>query len=398
MLYELGRYREALDAFTAALSEDPHSASALAMRAATWLNIGRVRKAVSDVAQSLGENPEFAHAHYILSCIRSSQERPRAAEKAIREALRLEPSAVYYCRLAEIKFGRSRLVDCCRIAEEGLALDPRNIPLLLLLAKALSALGRQTEAQDCLRQALAIHPENPATHHALGKLNVHSGDAHEARNLLREARRLNPVAHNDRDALAKAYGRLLWPWRLFDPYLVRLHAWPAARRWCFLAALTAVLLALSLFLSPYPYITLPVFLLVLNWFAASFTVDMFATAAGRIAFRRDLDIAWYRLIPESTRIALPLVCHCIATVVGAASALNPMFALLFLGFTPHYELILVFMRKLNLLEAAGFAVAAFFVYLLAGCSCLCISGESTSTAHGTFLLGVVPAFIIRVDD
>src|SRR5688572_13260311 len=101
MLFQLRRYREAVDAFTAALADEPHSARALAMRAASWLNLGRVRSAARDVVESLGQDPGLAYGYYVLSCVRSSQQRPAAAEEAIREALRIEPSASHYCRLAE---------------------------------------------------------------------------------------------------------------------------------------------------------------------------------------------------------------------------------------------------------------------------------------------------------
>ena len=36
----------------------------------------------------------------------------------------------------------------------------------------------------------------------------------EARDSLREARRLNPIGYHDRETLAAAYGRLMWPFRV----------------------------------------------------------------------------------------------------------------------------------------------------------------------------------------
>ena len=41
MLFQLGRYREAVDALTEELNEQPDSAMAFAMRAAAWINLGR---------------------------------------------------------------------------------------------------------------------------------------------------------------------------------------------------------------------------------------------------------------------------------------------------------------------------------------------------------------------
>lgn len=360
-LFELGRYREAVTEFTADLSEEPHSANALAMRAATWLNLKRTRNAARDAADALREEPELAYAHYVVSYVRSHQQRVGAAESAIREALRIAPSPLFYCRLAELQFERNRFTDCCSATELALLLDPTHVPSLLLRARSLSALGKQEEARDCLHDALALHPNSPATHHALGNVTLQTGESHDARTFLQEARRLNPIAHNDRDALAMAYGRLLWPFRAIDRYLVRFHTWPVTHRWWFLTGTTAILLSISFLLSSYSFfITLPLFLVLLNWLAMPMTTGMLATVVGKLAFRKDLDIAWYHLIPEPARFVFPLVVHCVISVIALIGALLPMFALLFFGFIPHFELFLIFMRKLTLLEAIGFAVTGLF--------------------------------------
>ncbi len=359
-LFDLGRYRDAIEAFSNALKDEPNSGAALAMRAAAWLNLGRTRNAKRDVEDALREEPNLGYAHYILSYVRANQGRAAAAEAAIREAIRLDPCATHFCRLAEIQFERHRYDESRKVIQQALAIDATHIESLLLMAKVLASQGKHESAKECVRQVLALNPEESQAHHAFGSLTLNSGSTSEALASLREARRLNPIAHNDRDTLAAAYGRLMWPFRVLDPCLIRIHTWPVVRRWCFLSAVTAVLLAMSFFLSSYPYFTLPVFLITLNWLAAPYAVDSWATALGKFLFRRDLDIPWYRLIPEPLRIVHPLIVHAIVSVVAAASAVIPLFSLLFLGFAPHFELILIFMRKLTIVESVVFAVIALF--------------------------------------
>jgi tetratricopeptide (TPR) repeat protein len=360
VLFDLGRYRAAIDAFTAELNDEPQSAIALAMRAASWLNLRRLRNADQDVQEAFRHDPNLSYAHYVLSCVRNNQNRIAAAEAAIRDALRIEPNPTYFCRLADIQFQRNRFSDCCRTIEEGLLIEPTHVQLHLLLAQALSALGKQQDARECLRAALSLDPQSPAAHHALGKVNLQTGDSREARGLLQEARRLNPMAHNDRDSLAIAYGRLMWPIRVVDPYLIRLSTWPVSKRWRFVALATGCLLALSFYLSQYLFLTLPIFFLSLNWLAFGMTSQMLARGLGQLAYRRDLNMAWYELLPTPARIVHPVIIHWIISVIAAVSAISPPAALLFLGFAPHFELIFIFMNKLTLIEGIVFAIVGLF--------------------------------------
>ena len=171
---------------------------------------------------------------------------------------------------------------------------------------------------------MAQNPENPAAHHDLGSLSLRSGDSAEALDLLREARRLNPIQHNDRDALAAAYGRLLRPFQVFDRYLIRFHSWSPAHRWLLLAGGATFLLVIVNSLQSYKLLVAPLFLIAFNVLVAPISFEMLSVGFGKIVFRRDLDIAWYRLLPETSRIALPILIHVCVTLMALAIAhINP---------------------------------------------------------------------------
>jgi Flp pilus assembly protein TadD len=361
MLFALGRYSDAVDAFTEELDEQPESAIAFAMRAASWLNCGQTRKASRDVHEAIRLAPELGYAHYVLSCIHSRQGSTTKAEKSIREALRLERNPTYFYRLAEIDFLRNRFDRSLEFVDEGLATNPTHVDCLLLRAKNLSALGRQLEAKSCLLAALSRHPSNPAAHQTLGQITLEVGDTAEARDALREARRLNPIHHNDRDALAAAYGRLLWPLSMIDRRLVRFQSWSPTRRWMLMAGLSTMLLLISICLHEHPSVAAPILILAFNAFAGSMTIDFFAIPLGKVAFRRDLDVPWYALIPELIRPVAAVITHIGATLAALICTIDPALAVLLLGFAVNFELILAFVRKARLPAKLVGGLVGFFL-------------------------------------
>jgi tetratricopeptide (TPR) repeat protein len=358
-----------VDAFSEELTEAPESELAYAMRAASWLNFGKTKDALSDVLEALRVSPNFGYAHYILSCVETNRGRSWKAEAAVREALRLEPRAEYFFRLAEIYNVRGLYSECLGILGEGLALDPWDTNCLMLRAKCLSALGRQQDAKECLSAVLSTNPEDPAAHQALGKLTLEIGSAEHARDSLREARRLNPISHNDRNALAAAYGRMIWPLSLCEPFRIRYEHWLPSRRWMFLASTATVLLLISCICYPHWYVSVPVFLIAFNLVAMSITFDMFATAVGKFVYKKDLDIKWYRLLPELFRFVFPVLLHVfVLSFMAIVCACAPILAVLILGFIVNFELLLLIVRSRFLKQLGFMVIAVLGVFIPLGMS------------------------------
>jgi tetratricopeptide (TPR) repeat protein len=368
LFFDFRRYREAFEAFTDELADDPNSAPALAMRASCLLHLSRPRDAAHDICIALGLAPDFAFAHYILSYVRHHQGRIDLADEAIREALRLDQEAAYFYRLGELLMLRNRLHECRSILQEALSLNPMHVPSLLLHGKLMTRLGRYREAKQSLLDALSINPEQPTAHLALGTVTLQIGQPSEARDALREARRLSPVTHHDRKALAVAYGRLLWPFRFVDQFLIRFPSWTPSVRWCLVALTAAIMLLITLALAEHAMLKAAVFSIVLNLFLAPISFDMTAHAIGKIAYRRDLDIPWPMLFPELLRLAFPIICHVFATWLAFACARSLVLAVVVAAMLPHSELVLIIFRQMNNNEPsdAGLAYAGIVIPILIG--------------------------------
>jgi Flp pilus assembly protein TadD len=343
-LFELSKFEDAIKAYREELSVNPDSAIVYAVMSAAFVNLRRIREADQSNRRALELAPNLSYAHYIRSYIRQHQGRAGAAEKAVEEAIRLECLPRYFCRWGEFSFQRHHFRECLERTEQALAIHPQHPGALMLRAKALAATGRLREAKEAAHQVLRVDPNSPEAHYQLGSLNLQAGTTPQALGPLLEARRLNPVVFNDRDAIAGAYGRLLWPFRLIDAYAVRFGAWSPVRRWLFLATLATALLAIAYLRLPPKLLAMPAFIIVFNALALPYSNDLLSIAFGKFAFRKDLDIAWYKLIPELIRVAFPLVIHSLLTAVAIFSAGSPIAATIVLAFIPNFELLVKLVR------------------------------------------------------
>lgn len=343
-LFELSKFEEAINAYRDELSTNPDSAIVHALISAALINLRRISEADQSNRRSLELAPNLAYAHYIRSYIRQHQGRAGAAEKAVEEAIRLQCLPEYFCRWGEFSFQRHHFRECLERTEQALAIFPQHSESLMLRAKALAATGRLREAKEAAHQALRIDPNSPEAHYQLGSLNLQGGATPQALGPLLEARRLNPVVFNDRDAIAGAYGRLLWPFRIIDAYAVRFGSWSPVRRWLFLAAIATLLLAITYLRLPPKLLVAPAFVIVFNALALPYSNDLLSIAFGKLIFRKDLDIAWYKLIPELIRVVFPIVIHALISAVAIFSASSPIIATFVLALIPNFELLVKLIR------------------------------------------------------
>ena len=224
---------------------------------------GELDAAEFRLEQAVADRPDSADRHAELALLRVAQERPAAAEAALREAFALEPDSAYaryvrsYLRLAPVRrlripFVGDRLLDVPAVrkaledvreavalepdeplhrvrlaevlgilgewpaslaaADEALVLDPQGIRCLAARGAALSALGRPGDAQDVFLVALSLEPESPELHAQLGWVLLDLEDDAGATNSFREALRLDPASDE------AAAGALLCAKREWGPY------------------------------------------------------------------------------------------------------------------------------------------------------------------------------------
>jgi tetratricopeptide (TPR) repeat protein len=301
-LTELRRYRDAVDAFSAELREEPDSAIALALRSAAWFHIGRIRNAEKDVRESLRIDPDCAYAHYILSFVYAKRGQFVAAETSIRELLRLEPRSYFFSHLAELHRNQGRYHESLETVERAL-----------------------------VRDLLSHNPEMPAVHLAIGSLTLVDGRTTDAIDHLQQARRLSPVLHNDREALGAAYGRLVWPLRWIDCTIAPVR-------------ISTLLIAATYTVSDFRLITIPLLLATFNIAAIVTTFDSICWAVGKIRFRKDLDIPAFLLQPELYTVMWQLALHIFVSLLALVGALIPWCAVCLLGILPSVEPIVSVLR------------------------------------------------------
>jgi tetratricopeptide (TPR) repeat protein len=346
-LFRLRRYREGLNAFTEDLSEEPGNASALAMRAGCLLNLGRIRSADAEIKSALHIDPNLAYAHFVLSLIRAEQFRWRQAETSVREAIRLSPQPAYFQHLGEICFRKSRYAECLGVLDQGLSLDPRDAPSLLLRSRCLNELGRFKEAKECLYLILQKDAENSSAHLALGKLKLQIGNAVDARDHLLEARRLNPVSRHDRSALAATYAYFVWPLRDLERFRNLFDAWSASGRWLLLAAICTFLVSIAVCLQSFPLIVRMVFLASFNLFAALKTVRLVGKTIGKVVFKNDLQIRWYEYLPDIFRLTLAVIVHAFCSALALLCSEVPLVALALGWIPPNVEYYIVLGKQVE---------------------------------------------------
>lgn len=323
-LFELKRYREAVDAYQAELAEFPESPVVYAALAAALINLREVRDASRAIRCALEFAPDMAYAHYILSVVHQHNGRWDDAEKAIIEAVRLEQSPDYFHQWAALAVQRGKFADALASTGHALSLDPRHSPSLLLHGQLLAREGKLSEAHALYVTALSYNPQNAKAQHALGLLTVHAGDASAALGTLREARRLDPIGANDAGSIALAYGRLIWPLKLIDRLVFRWYLLSAKKRWCLFTALGVLLVlggraaGVDTRTDQTGQMWPAICITIANFLALPFSFHQLATAVGYLALRREFHLPWSRLIFRPLVLFPVLVIHLIATFLGGA--------------------------------------------------------------------------------
>ena len=89
-----------------------------------------------------------------------------------------------------------------------LELSPHHVPAMLELAQIDIDSGKLAEATSLARNAVALEPNNPDTHHILGRALLASGDARQSAQELERAERLAPENSTIHFHLAAAYREL----------------------------------------------------------------------------------------------------------------------------------------------------------------------------------------------
>ena len=158
-----GENDEAKTLFEQALKLDAHNAVALYSISAIASTQGDFAQALTHIEKVVASSPKFAQAHLAYSVILFNLGRIEESLKAVQKALKVEPTLP----------GAQAHLDTVRVAHasNGGANTPTSNPRVMALntqAIALQGSGQHAEAEQLLRQSLALDGKNFLTLYSLG--------------------------------------------------------------------------------------------------------------------------------------------------------------------------------------------------------------------------------------
>lgn len=181
LCFDSGRWLEAEQSFREYLLYNPSCAEAHANRAICLIHLGDQAEAYAESAEAIRLDPEHGFSFYTRAMVIMNDIVGRylvlaiplyiRAERAINEALRLEPENASYHELAAalaFMFGRTRLsLKRISLATE---FEPNKSSLWEMKAEVLLSLRRAKEALATVDIALSLEPDCASCHRIRGKI------------------------------------------------------------------------------------------------------------------------------------------------------------------------------------------------------------------------------------
>ena len=233
-LIEIRKYNYAVREIRQVLAQNPENALAYYYLAWVLGKLGKTKDALRVVREAVRYSPDDAQSHSLWGHLLDDTRKFKEAEVHHERAIQLMPQEAaffvrasyhYYLRFpsnGDVIYPNTPL---CRewdrgvqLAEQAIALDPRNVGAYQI--RALWMIRRQRFAfalSDCL-EALKINPNDPTSHELLGDIYLAEYKAPQAFMAYREALRLAPDQAVYRKKVMRAISaRIPWLgalWRL----------------------------------------------------------------------------------------------------------------------------------------------------------------------------------------
>jgi tetratricopeptide (TPR) repeat protein len=172
---------EALAAFQRVQELRPDYAPAALERIRLEIEDWRLREAVIEARRLIERRPRLADARYQLGVALFHLHDPRAAEAALRDAVRLDPRpARYHAWLGLTLLEQGRLAEATLALEAAVAHNPDYSNGYYQLGRAYLLQGRLDDAERALRRALILDPRLGEAYFSLGQLLLRRGQRDQA--------------------------------------------------------------------------------------------------------------------------------------------------------------------------------------------------------------------------
>ncbi len=210
LLAALGRAKESLEDWAAAIAIDPMFPDSYVDRGNLLFELGRHPEALADYESALRVGPPLPEAHYNRAELRIVQGDMSGSLADLDRVIDLDPGYV------DAYVNRAGLLACLERDEEaradtttGLALSPGNPHLLTVLGQLETGAGRLAEARRALDSAVELAPGLAAAWGNRGVLRYEAGDLEGAVADLTQAIALapQPDLYVNRAVALRALGR-----------------------------------------------------------------------------------------------------------------------------------------------------------------------------------------------
>jgi arylsulfatase A-like enzyme/cytochrome c-type biogenesis protein CcmH/NrfG len=198
------RVDEAIRKVRQALAADPQIVEAHTMLGNLSVKAGRLSEAATAYQQALAIDPENHGAIFSLAITYKSMGRLEDAEAGFERLRALDPRdgrAAF--QLADIRMRRRDFAAAETLLKGALENGTERAPLLVKLAECHIQTNRAGEGERLLREALAVRPDVPDAHYALGLLRENAGQPIAAIAEYEAELRVNPRNHAASFNLAK---------------------------------------------------------------------------------------------------------------------------------------------------------------------------------------------------
>lgn len=212
-LFEQKRIPESAQAVERALTLDPKLVEAWILKSKLALALGRHDLAEVCLQRAISINPQSEYAHFLLGFHYYLENDFNKALPALETARKLnadDPRVLLYTALA--LEGLARSDEALSFYEQAVSAERAQGRLsadtLTAFGRLLFTLGRYSESEKRIREALVIDPQSRDAHYELGRLRLQAGDAPNAIREGEAALRLQSPGTTDRQVfflLAQAY-------------------------------------------------------------------------------------------------------------------------------------------------------------------------------------------------
>lgn len=213
------RYEMAEEQLNKLLAESPDHPLGTAYKALIKLHNRDSEAAITLAKTALGLNPVLDFALYIIAAAHMDLENFKKAEKAISEAISINPYVPDYFGIhANIKLLLRDYKEARDIAQRGLQIAPENLLCRNVLSTALLKLGDKEASFQTIEKALELDPENSLTHANYGWAQLEKGSHKKALEHFREALSKNPEDQYARAGMLEALKAKFFLYRIFLKY------------------------------------------------------------------------------------------------------------------------------------------------------------------------------------